>query len=871
MTKDTASPILTLCATELQARMLRAQYQREQAAANRSAWESPPILSLSRWVRQQWLQSWPEEELISRSKERWLWQELIRADVCHSRLLAPDALADQLMRVWRTCQQWLLDPFAEPRWTDEQELYARLHRTFGEELARRHWITDAQLAQIVLQRLVGGSDPAPERIRSWGFRTANLNRIERSLLQALGIDAGFDQLNPTPSAPTCRYESPAAMWAGLAAQIHTALEQHAEARVIVAVPQLSQHIDLIDVHWTPQFAPQVLDAEAGDEELLPWAIEHPLPLGSYPVVGALVDLCALAPQGMDFLCLSNVLRQPLFYRPEERIDVARAEQKLREWGLRFDAKDLHAALDDSANDALKLRLTRLTACVEQEPRTASGSDWVAHWQQRWQALPLADANAHWGIREDLQQALAGFVSLADEMGVLTRHGALATLRSVLQDHLHSPRVAHDVRIVICDSTQAANLPCTHLYAVNLDARHYPAPRPTIPWLNPELLLVADHPQATPHHWLTRQRQLLAALSCSPQTAGLMFAEQDESGTPQSHTPLLDLGWAATSSQSQGPEAETLALQWPESDPVPPMSPARLSQQKGGSSLVRRQSASPFAAFLYHRLGGQELPSVPVGLSPARQGEWVHAVLASFWSQWRHSRALAEMSDEDLIHHVQRLIEHTRGRYLPLTRYGAALQALEADRVLRLCTRWLQHERKRIEPFEVLHCEAPFRTERVGLPLKLRLDRLDCVHTEFGKRYLVIDYKTGQADMNGWRGEVLREPQLPLYATSPAREALDVASIDGICFARVHEFQPALLAATNWCRKLTEDSPSDKEWKYIWDEELQQWERQLDAVIQQYRDGEIRHRLQTDLNRDFGLRAAAFLVDAQDTDDEDLSA
>ncbi len=860
-------PPLTLCATELQARLLRAQYQREQAAAGNSAWESPSILSLSRWVRQQWLAAWPTQELISRSKERWLWQELIRADSCHPQLLAPESLADQFMRVWRECQHWQLTLTDEPLWTQEQELFARLHTQFAQELARRQWITDAQLAAVTLETLTNDSTRIPETVRSWGFTPMRMSRVETALINKLGAQPIREPAPESHPTAAWRHDTPSALWSALAADIAHTLEEDVDARIIVAVPQLALHVDSIDVHWAPALAPQVTRPQSAADAVRPWAIEQPRPLGAYPVIGALLDVCRLTPQGMEFSLLSSLLRQPFFLTPEERLPAAVAERRLRDAGLRYTPADLHGFLPADAPALLKSRLKALAVVVSEQPRAASGSDWVAHWQKRWQALPLTDPNPHWGIREDLQQALAGFVSLADEMGVLTPAAALQTFRTVLQDHMHSQRQTHDVRVLVCESQQALGLPCSHLFVTNLDALHFPSPRPQNPWLNPALLSAAGHPQASPQHWLRQQKHLLEALCGQPHTAGLHYAAHDESGTPQSPTPLLPVDWKPAPTTARSGESSRPEFVWIAEDTVSALSPERLAQQTGGSTLIRRQSASPFAAFAYNRLRARELPPPPLGLSPARQGEWVHAVLAAFWDEQKTSAALAALGDAEVLRILQDLIDRTRGRFLPRNRYGDALQALEGDRVLRLCARWLQHERKRTEAFTVVRCEAPYATVRSGLPLNLRLDRVDRVQTESGDRYLVIDYKTGQAEMSGWRGEVLREPQLPLYATSSAARELDVPTIDGICFARVHEHRPALLAATNWCRKLTTDSPSDKEWRYAWDDEIVQWENQLDALIRDFRDGEIRHRAQTSLAGDFGLRAAAFLVDDTDEDSD----
>lgn len=850
---------LTLCANELQARLLRAEYNRSQAASGRDAWQSPTILSLPRWVREQWLSTWPSTELISHSKERWLWLELIRADSASQLLLAPELLAEQMMRCWKLCQEWKLDVQSAPLWTAEQQLYARLSIAYEAELIQRGWVTEAQLGRAVFQSMSNDSAArflSATDLRFHGFHQDNLCPRDRDLLHALGFRPPTDS-TPNPSGKLRTARNPNDQWDCVAKDIQQLFNQQPEARVVVAIPQLHRHIDNLEVIWLPKLTPSSIKATPVEER--PWVIEQPTRLPRYPAIAALLDLCQLAPHNMSFEVIARVLRQPLFFTAQERRQLSHIEGRLRSEGLIFNSADFIEHLNIAEDSPLAQRLQALKGVIDNEPRFASGHEWARHWRQRWQAFPFANSNDHWSLREDLFQALTVFSSLGDEMGAMGRTLALTTVQQVLQDHYHSPRQKRDVRIRICDATQADGLPCTHRFVTNLDAQNFPAQRPQPPWINPDVLTAARLPQASPVNWLQSQRRQLQRLCCNSPVHSLYRSQHDEQGTELLATPLLALDWPEPTADPK--QTENLpALEWPQEAPLAALSPQRLNTQKGGSSLLRRQSASPFAAFVYHRLGCQELARIPQGLTADRQGQWVHAVLADFWTSTQSSEELALLSPEQVIDRLKARIDASATRFLPRHRYGDELQWLESDRVLRLCSRWVEHERKRVDRFEVLYCEQSFSTQRRGLALKLQLDRLDRVHTEFGPRYLVIDYKTGLAEPRDWRGTQIREPQLPLYATTPDLHSLQVPSIDGICFARVDENQPALLAATNWCQRLTQDEPGDKAWKYIWAEEIEAWQQQLDSLVEQYIQGETRHRASTDLTRDFGLAAAAFLVD-----------
>ncbi|MEN8719819.1 MAG: PD-(D/E)XK nuclease family protein [Oceanococcaceae bacterium] len=861
---------LVLCATELQARLWRREHAHARLTDGAPAWESPRILSLGRWVREFWLASWPAEELISRSKERRLWQQLLAADPAHTQLLAPDRMAESLMQAWNLCQRQDLAPMDEPRWTTEQELYARLHRAMEGTLAARGWCTDAELGRRVLrQGLDSDNAMTPARdapVWAYGFLPAQTSVVEQRLLDSLG--AHHIETRPNgpdtvgPQAIVCRDR--ALQWQQAAETVRALLHAEPAARVVVAVPELAQKVDALDVHWGPRLAAADMHADS-EEAPLPWSVEHPRPLARLPAIATLLTLTEWSRARMPMSQLARLLQQPLLIDPEQRHALALAERRLRERGVLFSIRDLCSALPDDADDTLLLALDALEQIIGDEPDHASASTWVAHWQCRWSAWPWRDSTPHWPLREDFQADLATFLSVADDAETLPRREALRLLREVMNDHFHSPRRAHEAPILICDWTQAHGLPCTHRLLLDADATALPRAQPATPWLNPELLRRAHHPSASPAHSLRAERERTLAL-LAPPTHMVLRAAQDEDGTPLAVSPLVALDWQMLTTVAD--EATGAVLEWPATDTVGGLNDERLSRQTGGAGLLRRQALSPFAAFVYHRLRVRELAPLPTGLSPARQGEWVHAVLARFWTVHRHSAALAAMSDDALDEHLRAIVADTAAHFVPASRYGTHLQLLESDRVSAVCGRWLMHERRRIDPFEVLYCEQRLTLSRPPLPLSLQLDRLDRVQTPDGTRFLVIDYKTGSATMSGWNGAVLSEPQLPLYAVAAPRIGPDVPHIDGICLARVDLHHPALLAATNWRPRLTEATEGDPAWKHVWPDECERWAEAIDALVSGYCAGDIRHRTATHLARDLALRAADFLCDAPTTVEAD---
>jgi hypothetical protein len=103
--------------------------------------------------------------------------------------------------------------------------------------------------------------------------------------------------------------------------------------------------------------------------------------------------------------------------------------------------------------------------------------------------------------------------------------------------------------------------------------------------------------------------------------------------------------------------------------------------------------------------------------------------------------------------------------------------LEAKRLTRLLTEWLDFESTRIE-FAVVETEAKHTIELAGITVDLRLDRIDRLNDD---SLLVIDYKTGQVTPRAWELPRPDDVQLPLYAGFALDED---EALGGLVFAKI---------------------------------------------------------------------------------------
>jgi ATP-dependent helicase/nuclease subunit B len=204
---------------------------------------------------------------------------------------------------------------------------------------------------------------------------------------------------------------------------------------------------------------------------------------------------------------------------------------------------------------------------------------------------------------------------------------------------------------------------------------------------------------------------------------------------------------------------------------------------GGSAVLSSQSQCPFKAFATARLAAQSWEPAEAGLSAKERGQLLHEVLHTVWAGppggiGSHADlvALADLPGF-VTSHVRRALQlcmPARARDCMPPRY----LALEETRLINLVTEWLEFERTRI-PFTVLHTELKSDVAIAGLPLKLRLDRIDRL---IDNSLLVVDYKSGDPDPSCWDLPRPDDVQLPLYANFALD--CDPNAIGGLVFAKV---------------------------------------------------------------------------------------
>jgi probable DNA repair protein len=839
---------LVLATGEPIARALRAQHALAQRRAGLHAWEMPAIHSLHGWCKQQWLATWPAQQVLHGVQELVLWQHAIERDHSAAAVVGKSALARLARGCARLAVQYRIDVGKAAQYTDEQRAFARWHRQVSDTLRASGWVTETEIPALAVAGLRDGTIRAPRSVVVRGA-ARTLTPLDQFVLDTLAGCGSQVTIEPAPDARATlhatRYADDDEALRALALQLRDRLlpfieSDEAPPALLVLCPDAAAARERIESVFKPILAPWLLLPDEGLRPV-PWRFARGRPLDQHPLVAAALAACGLnagenTPEEISRLLLSSML-----WTPAQRELCARADRRLREaGGTRIPTRAL-AALLPAPLDA---RFAAFDASLRRMPRSALPSAWLAHFEKCLETLGWPGdrvlPSMHFQALESWKLALNTFSAMDRQSGPIGHGQAMQWLREIVASRGFEPRVEHEQPIQVLSLREGAGLPVDEVFILDAtDARLPGAPR-RYPLLSLETLMAAGVPAVTPATALDDARHLAADLAAHCGALHLSYAETGEFGAKQTPPTIFGaLEWetrAVAETSSVERAAAQPRLRWPETDPVPPVSDVAAEGVSGGAKIFRDYAEAPFFAFCKHRLGIKPLEEPSAGIPAWAQGNVVHGVLQEFWSGLRSSAALLALGREEIGARLDVPLDRCFDEALPAERFGPMLRRIERARLRDIILQWLEHEKRRPEAFEVLHCEQKLELEFEGLALLLYVDRVDRVTTRLGARHLVIDYKTGRPqDVGGWKADRLKDPQLPLYATDAARAQLHIPATDGIAFAHVRDGRPALAGATNWGMGLIDRKRTFK--VDSWPEQLKAWEEALRRIALGFLAGE----------------------------------
>ncbi|CAA0105239.1 ATP-dependent helicase/deoxyribonuclease subunit B [Zhongshania aliphaticivorans] len=638
------------------------------------------------------------------------------------------------------------------------------------------------------------------------------------------------------------------------------------ALVAILVPDMNRYRAALTNVLQRQFYPSGLFPSADFSAREPWVFESSETLMSYPLIKSAWDLISLSARALPLEQLSRILRSR-FVRgwPESRsvratLDIRWREYLSPETTLR-NAISLARKLeqqDPTVSDVLH----DLEAILKSMPARQLPSSWVRFFDQLllnsgWPNTSDDDVVVE-QCRRGFSQAMDVFRALDRQLGEVSHDTALSWLQHILSTKRFSVSRDWACPIRIMEYDDAIGLQFDATWIMGLDDNALPRRVEPSPFLPLELQRQAKYPNSDPGLCLQRDQEVLSRLLSSAPQVHISHSRENEAGSPLGPCTLLPDYQNDQPLTAQNQFVTHGAVLWPATDHVRPVDSSQRASVRGGTGLFKEYASSPFFAFLKYRLNLREFPEAAEGLDHRVQGILVHDTMEHVWKTLQAKQALDALSDLQLEALVRASCERAlENPELSVARYGESLLNIEKERVISLVCAWMdKNERQRVQDFEVISTEQLIESEIKGIPLRLRMDRIDNI----AGKHLVIDYKTGTIDGRALSVDNLSEPQLPIYVLASDGQS---KALDGVMLAQLKSPDDLKIhMRSNWANSVVAKKAhaSDVDSPEKWQAELEAWSTALETMAMGILAGNIEHDFSKNHSRGFSTFLLPLLRD-----------
>jgi probable DNA repair protein len=879
---------IVVTASERAARSLALAFDRTRRAEGLTAWPTPNIQDWQSFARAAWDERALDDRVVlSPLQEQSLWTRIVAHAAPEAVQLAGagDRLAALAMDAHHLLCDYapqLLKDNARIGWDQDAGAFSGWLTAFNELCRDSKLVSAARLPLELSASLEADTEERPPLL------LAGFDRIlptQQTLFAAWGADNGVHEARLGATAEQVEFHLAAdpsgelaacALWskARLAAQPH--------ARLLVITQDARKRRGEIERGFFRFLGANEASPDAAN--LLEFSLGVPLgqvalARGAQLLLRWLSD--AIAENELDWLFSTDQITTS----PDESRALTAFMRAVRRRGLQ------------------RQRWT-LAEFLRQRPRAELPAEWTARMTQARQRLqefarrpqtPLAWAEfsgqllqiTGWpgarrrGRTSAEEQALRRWEQAVDDCASLGFDGRrmawsdfLAALDRAVDETLFAPE-SQDAPILIAGPAESAGLTADAIWFLGASEEAWPAAGTTHPLIPIAVQREAGMPHASPKlDWDLANAMTRRVLASAPEVH-FSYARQSEGVEARPSRLITQIAGSpqplpADLTAPANPEPLTVAFDDTTQLPFP------LREVSGGSNVLTTQSRCAFQAFATARLDAEKWDAAEAGLTALERGLLLHGVLHSIWagppSGIRTHAELVAITDLAAFveGHVRRVLQEkmpARARECMPPRY----LELEATRLVVLITEWLRFEQGRL-PFTVLETEKKTNVSIAGLPLHLRLDRVDRLNDG---SLLVIDYKTGDAKAKSWDLPRPDDVQLPLYAGIALED--EEGEVGGLVFAKLRAGENGFegrVKAAKQTLKAGLSGNSNLVRKPLTPQDMAAWRNEINMLAKAFLAGraDVNPREYPETCKNCGLQALCRIQEIQDgagaSDDSD---
>ncbi|MEM7279784.1 MAG: PD-(D/E)XK nuclease family protein, partial [Pseudomonadota bacterium] len=752
------------------------------------AWKTPAIEEWQDWAKSLVAQqSDPDNSavFISAYHSKMLWERCLRREI-NDPLLNYGALARVARDTYQKVNEWRV-PLADCRRSAkslDQRVFADVAASYQSILEREGWSDRTRIICHAIELIEEQQNAMVDVITLAGF-----DRISpqlQTLLDALtrtGTKIEFARKTPERRQPQRRLavaENNDAELRAAGAWARSQVEAHPGARIAIVVSELEKDAHrsarLIQEGLLPGWQYSNLNRRAAIN------VSYGQRLSDIPAIAdallalqwlyrelPTLDVCRLLrATTIDEEHAASRVRHDLLLRqfPEQGWSAAQVLQYLSPGG------------DEESEDLQALRV--IDSATEELPKRQSPGAWVALLSKLLEELDWPGSTP---LDSEEFQTVNRWRELLNEVARLelitpsmTIAEIIAHLGSMAAETLFQPE-GQDAAVNVLGPLEAAGLEFDAIWVTGMASATWPPQGHSLPLVSRELQREFKMPDATPADTLAYANRVVSRLADSAMSQ--VFSYPQSKGDAQLFASgLLEELQLGDAIAAEDPDWHAKVLHGVSNpirvatDPVPAL--VEDETVSGGANTIQLQFVEPFSAFVTGRLGVRRLYPVEPGLPANVRGSLIHGALHKLYEDCPTQSQIRTWLDGDL---KQRQDGAVATAFFRFERHAdatlSAVLQLEKQRISDLLEGVIAVDIER-ESFDIAGVEQVLQGTIAGLPLRLRVDRVD--HDARGKAF-IIDYKSGTPKrLLGVDGRP-KDMQLVVYAYVAAQPISGIALLN----------------------------------------------------------------------------------------------
>lgn len=842
---------LILTANNRLARWLMLEY--DELQKQKTVWQTSQIFPLSAWLKQVWLETWPEKYLLSKIQSESLWEKIISTHPNSTKLslLHRRAAASQAYQAYTLVKEYKLPTLkSDYQETLETVSFYQWMDRYEKQLLQWKAIDTVELMDQVSDRINSEGIKLRQSITLKGFtkKTPQLQRLldameRRGTKILLDLPDRLDFSNEETSIQKSTHTSvqkydDKSQEAITCARWIRKLNQPGK-RFGIIVPELENYRSLLQRELAAELCPASIFPDSKNE--LPFNVSQGSPLSQTTPINLIFQILETQTCNVPAGVFYSIIRSSVFHSDKSK--ALELEKTLRKQRLvAIDITKLGNQFNfEKSSELYKFLLAWGKWVLEDQLNLPSQWSQIIYMllkEMNWPAKNEEKISQRENqIFESWKNCLDQLASLNHITGKILRLAAVNKLFSITQKFLF-PEKNRDHLIQVVQLSECIGMHFDHTWVMGCHSDSLPSSP------EPNSLIPSDFrkkfqlPRSNAKWELENcERHLTAILDYSDD---IVFSyPSQERDNVQEPSPLLkffpnEKSFVLASARYKDQICNVTRPEFYEEASVMPLSDNekfrfKIGKNSGGANLLKYQADCPFRAFARYRLHAQTVEIPETDFDPLVRGNLIHLILKLFWEKTQTRAQLENLFQSNQLEmEVQKCVEEAANKISQFLPQQPQFLEMEKTRNIFLVLEWLINIELIRDDFTVLKSEKSETAKINDLTLNLTIDRIDETRN---KKFVLIDYKTGEAKPKDWLKERMVSPQLPLYST--------LISPSAVAFGQIRKGQMGLKGVKDSSIIFPgfKATPYSKETEGSeWDNLLELWKNKIELLANEFLSG-----------------------------------